>query len=56
MLSAHSFLKAKALGGNLQKFFRISIILKIFVTLGLKILILSRLDEVFEAEILNCWC
>ncbi len=44
----------KAQGGNSQNF--LSRILKIFVTLGLKILILSRLKEVFEREILKCWC
>ncbi len=41
------------LGGNSQNFLRI--ILKIFVTLGLKILIPFRLKEVLEADILKCW-
>jgi len=41
------------LGGNSQNFFRI--ILKNFVTLSRKILLLLRLKEVFETDILKCW-
>ncbi len=42
------------LGGNSQKFLRR--ILKIFVFLSFKILILLRFKEVFETDILKFWC
>ncbi len=42
----------KLLGGNSQNFLKI--ILKIFVTLGLKILVLLRLKEIFETGIHKC--
>ena len=46
--------KTNILGGNSQNFLKR--ILKIFVTLGLKILIVLRLKQVFETDILKCWC